>query len=68
MNNNPESIRNIVVLGHQSSGKTSLVEAMYQIASGLAEKGTIEKKNTITDYLPEETKRLSSVSTSVVPF
>lgn len=68
MNNNPESIRNIVVLGHQSSGKTSLVEAMYQIASGLAEKGTIEKKNTISDYLPEETKRLSSVSTSVVTF
>ena len=68
MINNPEQIRNVVVLGHQSAGKTSLVEAMHQIANNLAEKGAIEKKNTISDYLAEETKRLSSVSTSVISF
>ena len=68
MINNPEFIRNVVILGHQSSGKTSLVEAMYQIANELGEKGSIEKKNTISDYLVEEQKRLSSVSTSVVSF
>lgn len=68
MINNPEQIRNIIVLGHQSSGKTSLVEALYQIASNFPEKGSIEKKNTLSDYLVEETKRLSSVSTSVITF
>ena len=65
---NPEKIRNIVVLGHQGSGKTSLVEAMYQIANELGEKGSIEKKNTLSDFLPEEMKRLSSVSTAVISF
>lgn len=60
------NIRNIVVLGHQGSGKTSLVEALYATASGKA-KGTIEKGNTVSDYLPEEKERLSSVRLSIVP-
>lgn len=60
------NIRNIVVLGHQGSGKTSLVEALYATASGRA-KGTIEKGNTVSDYLPEEKERLSSVRLSIVP-
>ncbi len=68
MATNPELIRNIVVLGHQGSGKTSLVEAMYQIANELNDKGSVEKKNTISDFLPEEQKRLQSVSTSVITF
>lgn len=68
MTYNPEQIRNVVVLGHQGSGKTSLCEAMYQIANELPNKGSIEKKNTISDYLNEEQKRLSSVSTSILNF
>ena len=59
-------IRNIAILGHQGVGKTSLVESLYAIVNG-TEKGSIEKKNTISDYLKEEKARLSSVSTSVVP-
>ncbi len=60
------NIRNVAILGHQGSGKTSLVESIYSIANG-TEKGSIEKKNTISDYLKEEKNRLSSVSTSIVP-
>lgn len=62
-----DKIRNIAVLGHQGSGKTSLVEALYSIANH-TEKGSIEKKNTISDYLKEEKDRGSSISTSIVPF
>lgn len=59
-------IRNIAVLGHQGSGKTSLVEALYSTAMN-ATKGSIEKGTTISDYLQEEKTRLSSVRLSVVP-
>ena len=60
-------IRNIAVLGHLGSGKTTLVEGLYSIATG-APKGSVEKKNTISDYLQEEKEKLSSVRLSVVPF
>ena len=61
-----KNIRNIAVLGHQGSGKTTLVESLYSIVNN-TEKGTIEKKNTVSDYLKEEKARLCSVSTSIVP-
>ena len=62
-----ENIRNVAILGHQSSGKTTLVEAL-SFASGLIpSKGEVEKKNTLSDYTPEEQKRGSSIQTAVVP-
>ena len=63
---NDSKIRNVVVLGHQGSGKTSLVESLYAVVNNTP-KGSIEKKNTISDYLLEEKNRLSSVRLSVVP-
>ena len=64
----PDKIRNVVVLGHQGSGKTTLVEALYQMGTNSATKGTIEKGTTISDYLKEEQDRLSSIQASIVPF
>lgn len=61
-----KNIRNIAILGHQGSGKTSLVESLYSIANNVA-KGSVDKKTSISDYLKEEKNRLSSISTSVVP-
>ena len=40
---NPENIRNVAVVGHQGSGKTSLVESLAYKAGLIREKGTIEK-------------------------
>jgi elongation factor G len=62
-----KDIRNVVVLGHQSSGKTSLVEAMAFVSKLIPQKGEVEKKNTISDYTPEEQKRGASIQTAVIP-
>ena len=62
-----ENIRNVAILGHQSSGKTSLVESLAFVAKAIPAKGEVEKKNTISDYSPEEQKRGSSIQTSVIP-
>ena len=63
----PELIRNVAVLGHQGSGKTTLVESLAYKVGLISEKGTIEKKNTISDYLMDEKKKQISISSSIVP-
>ncbi len=62
-----EKIRNVILLGHGSCGKTTLVEAMAYTTGILKRQGRIEEGNTISDYDKEEQKRLFSISTSVVP-
>ena len=62
-----KNIRNVVVLGHQSSGKTSLVEALAFTTGLIPQKGEVEKKNTLSDYTPDEQKRGGSIQTAVVP-
>lgn len=62
-----KEIRNIVVVGHQGSGKTTLTESMLYVAKNISKKGEVEKKSTVSDFLPEEQQRLSSLSTSLIP-
>jgi len=62
-----KEIRNIVVIGHQGSGKTTLTESMLYVAKNISKKGEVDKKNTVSDFLPEEQQRLSSLSTSIIP-
>lgn len=62
-----DKIRNVVLLGHGGCGKTSLVEAMAYLAGMTTRMGKVEDGNTISDYDKEETKRLFSINTSVVP-
>ena len=62
-----ENMRNVVILGHQGSGKTSLVESLAFTAKAIPTKGEVEKKNTISDYTAEEQKRGSSIQTAVIP-
>ena len=61
-------IRNVVLTGHGSSGKTSLAEAMLFKAGAADRLGKIAEGNTVCDYDPEEIKRQVSVSSSVAPF
>ena len=60
-------IRNVAVLGHQGSGKTTLVESMAFVTKLITEKGEVEKKNTISDYTAIEQRRGGSTQTSIIP-
>jgi len=62
-----EKIRNVVLLGHGSCGKTTLVEAMAYTTGITKRQGKVEEGNTISDYDKEEQKRLFSINTTVVP-
>ncbi|MDD6183859.1 MAG: elongation factor G [Lachnospiraceae bacterium] len=62
-----DKIRNVVLLGHGGAGKTSLVEAMAYLAGMTNSMGKISDGNTISDYDKEETKRLFSINTSMIP-
>ncbi len=64
----PADLRNITLLGHGSSGKTSLSEAMLFAAGAVSRLGRIEDKNTVSDYDEEEHRRGLSVSASVLSF
>ncbi len=56
-----EKTRNIVVLGHASCGKTSLVEAMLFRSGTTSRMGTVETKSTVSDCMPEEQERQVSI-------
>ncbi len=61
-----DRLRNIVLVGHQSSGKTSLVEALLFNAGAISRMGKVEEKNTVSDWDDEERARGMSISTSLV--
>ena len=59
-----EKIRNITLMGHAGSGKTSLVEAMIYNSGAINRMGLVPEGNTISDFSAEEKERGSSVNTS----
>ncbi|MBD5396228.1 MAG: elongation factor G [Lachnospiraceae bacterium] len=62
-----DKIRNVVLLGHGGSGKTSLVEAMAYLSGITSRLGKVDDGNTVSDFGKEEQKRKISISSSIVP-
>lgn len=62
-----DNIRNVAVFGHLACGKTSLTESFLFTTKAIGVKGTVEKKNTTSDFLKEEHDHLSTLSTSLIP-
>ncbi|RRD94919.1 elongation factor G [Clostridiales bacterium COT073_COT-073] len=62
-----ENIRNIALLGHGNSGKTTLAEAMAYVSGLTKRQGNVADGNTISDFDKEEIKRKISISASLIP-
>ncbi|MET0143380.1 MAG: elongation factor G [Ilumatobacteraceae bacterium] len=67
-NPSTEKIRNVAIVGHGGSGKTTLVEALLLRAGVLARQGRVEDGTTVCDIEPEEIKRAMSLSLALAPF
>lgn len=62
-----EDIRNVALVGHQSCGKTSLVEALLYSTGATTRMGHISESNMVSDWDDEEKERGLSLSTSLAP-
>lgn len=62
----PGKIRNIALLGHAGSGKTTLAETMIFESGTSRKRGTVEAKNTISDYHEIEKDKQKSIYSSLL--
>src|SRR5438445_2527099 len=61
----PGKIRNVAVVGHRGTGKTSLVEAKLFQAGATNRLGTVESGSTVSDWDDDEHRRQMSLSASI---
>jgi elongation factor G len=62
-----KQLRNVVLLGHGSAGKTSLAEAMLFTSGAINRMGRVEDGTTVADFDDEEKNRTISLNLSIVP-
>jgi len=61
-----KDLRNVALLGHSGSGKTSLAEAALFATKATTRLGNVADGNTVSDFEPEEAKRGGSIQTTLV--
>ena len=57
-----DKIRNVAVVGHGASGKTSLVDALAFVAGSSSRHGSVDDGTALTDYTPDEIDRKYSIN------
>ena len=62
-----EDIRNVALVGHGSTGKTSLAEAMLFSSGAIGRLGRVDEGTTVSDFDPDENKRKISINLSLLP-
>jgi elongation factor G len=60
-----EAVRNIAMVGHAHSGKTTLTEALLALAGSIKGPGSIEQGNTVSDFSDQEKRAGHSLEVSV---
>ena len=63
-----EKVRNVVLVGHGGSGKTSVAEALLVRAGAISRAGRVDDGTSILDTEPESVKRRISLSLALAPF
>ena len=61
MSTNTKNLRNVVLLGHSGSGKTTFIETMLYEGGAIKRRGTVEQHNTISDNTDLEHERENTI-------
>ncbi|MEX0683876.1 MAG: elongation factor G [Dehalococcoidia bacterium] len=62
-----DRIRNVALVGHSGTGKTSLSEAALFAAGAITRQGAVEDHSTTSDWDPDEHKHAFSLNLSILP-